>query len=80
VCKSHERAGTLKERGECVDYLTFVPDGEPTLDTHLSEEIDRLRSVGIPIAVISNGSLAWNSNVRAGRSSVSPNGSREWNS
>jgi wyosine [tRNA(Phe)-imidazoG37] synthetase (radical SAM superfamily) len=37
-------AGTLRERGECVDYLTFVPDGEPTLDTHLGEEIDGLRS------------------------------------
>jgi wyosine [tRNA(Phe)-imidazoG37] synthetase (radical SAM superfamily) len=55
---------TLRERGERVDYLTFVPDGEPTLDVHLGEEIDGLRPLGIPIAVISNGSLAWNAHVR----------------
>jgi len=56
---------TLRGRGERVDYLTFVPDGEPTLDMHLGEEIDGLRPLGIPIAVISNGSLAWNADVRA---------------
>jgi wyosine [tRNA(Phe)-imidazoG37] synthetase (radical SAM superfamily) len=55
---------TLRERGERVDYLTFVPDGEPTLDKHLGEEIDGLRALGIPLAVISNGSLAWNPDVR----------------
>jgi len=41
----------LRERGERVDYLTFVPDGEPTLDDQLGETIERLRPLGIPIAV-----------------------------
>src|SRR4030042_3287491 len=34
-------------RGEAVDYLTFVPDGEPTLDLHIGEEIKRLGEVGV---------------------------------
>jgi wyosine [tRNA(Phe)-imidazoG37] synthetase (radical SAM superfamily) len=55
----------LRDRGERVDYLTFVPDGEPTLDAHLGDEIDGLRPLGIPIAVISNGSLVWSPVVRA---------------
>jgi wyosine [tRNA(Phe)-imidazoG37] synthetase (radical SAM superfamily) len=43
--------------GEKVDYITFVPDGEPTVDHNLKQEIDSLKSLGIPIAVITNGSL-----------------------
>lgn len=54
----------LRARGERVDYLTFVPDGEPTLDRDLGEEIDGLRALGIPIAVITNGSLTWRPEVR----------------
>jgi wyosine [tRNA(Phe)-imidazoG37] synthetase (radical SAM superfamily) len=55
----------LRERGETIDYLTFVPDGEPTLDQHLGDAIEMLRLLGIPIAVISNGSLLGNEEVRA---------------
>jgi wyosine [tRNA(Phe)-imidazoG37] synthetase (radical SAM superfamily) len=50
--------------GEKIDYLTFVPDGEPTLDIHLGEAIDRLRTLGIKIAVISNASLIWRQEVQ----------------
>jgi wyosine [tRNA(Phe)-imidazoG37] synthetase (radical SAM superfamily) len=53
------------EAGERIDYLTFVPDGEPTLDVHLGREIELLRPLGIPIAVITNGSLLWREDVRA---------------
>lgn len=60
-----ERLEALAQRGERVDWLTFVPDGEPTLDASLGETIDRLRAFGIPIAVISNASLAWCEDVRA---------------
>jgi wyosine [tRNA(Phe)-imidazoG37] synthetase (radical SAM superfamily) len=52
-------------RGEGVDYLSFVPDGEPTLDSGLGEAIDSLRDLGLPIAVISNASLIWRGEVRA---------------
>lgn len=54
----------LRERGEQVDYLTFVPDGEPTLDAKLGETIERLRPLGIPIAIITNGSLLTREGVR----------------
>ncbi|MEW6059717.1 MAG: radical SAM protein [Actinomycetota bacterium] len=50
--------------GESIDYLTFVPDGEPTLDANLGLTIGLLRGLEIPIAVISNGSLAWRREVR----------------
>jgi wyosine [tRNA(Phe)-imidazoG37] synthetase (radical SAM superfamily) len=51
------RVRDLRERGEAIDYLAFVPDGEPTLDLHLGQEIAALRRLGLPVAVISNGSL-----------------------
>jgi wyosine [tRNA(Phe)-imidazoG37] synthetase (radical SAM superfamily) len=54
----------VRARGERIDYLTFVPDGEPTLDAGLGEAIELLRPLGIPVAVISNGSLAWLPEVR----------------
>jgi wyosine [tRNA(Phe)-imidazoG37] synthetase (radical SAM superfamily) len=50
--------------GEKIDYLTFVPDGEPTLDINLGLEIDMLKAQGIPIAVITNNSLIWQDGVR----------------
>jgi len=53
-----------RENGTQVDYLTFVPDGEPSLDSRLSETIQRLRPLGIPIAIISNASLIWRDDVR----------------
>lgn len=52
-----ERVARLRARGEKIDYLTFVPDGEPTLDSGLAREIEILRPLGLPIAVISNASL-----------------------
>ncbi|MCW0483239.1 radical SAM protein [Gaoshiqia sediminis] len=39
------------------DYLTFVANGEPTLDINLGEEIRLLKRFGIPVAVITNSSL-----------------------
>jgi wyosine [tRNA(Phe)-imidazoG37] synthetase (radical SAM superfamily) len=53
-----------KGLSEAIDYLTFVPDGEPTLDLNLGREIDMLRPLGIRIAVISNASLIWDDRVR----------------
>jgi wyosine [tRNA(Phe)-imidazoG37] synthetase (radical SAM superfamily) len=51
-------------RNERVDYLTFVPDGEPTLDIDLSKEISILKQIEIPIAVITNASLIWRDDVK----------------
>ena len=50
--------------GERVDYLSFVPDGEPTLDIHLGRHIELLRPLGIKIAVITNASLIWMDEVK----------------
>jgi len=51
--------------GEEVDYLTFVPDGEPTLDENLGRAIEGVKGLGLPVAVITNGSLLWREDVRA---------------
>ena len=52
-----------REKNEPINYLTFVPDGEPTLDANLGKEIELVKSLGIKIAVISNGSLIWRDDV-----------------
>jgi wyosine [tRNA(Phe)-imidazoG37] synthetase (radical SAM superfamily) len=59
-----EKISKSDEAGEPIDYLTFVPDGEPTLDTNLGREIDLLTPLGIPIAVITNNSLLSRQDVR----------------
>lgn len=59
-----EKVKQVKEKGEQIDYLSFVPDGEPTLDANLGQEIELLKSLGIKIAIISNASLTWREDVR----------------
>jgi wyosine [tRNA(Phe)-imidazoG37] synthetase (radical SAM superfamily) len=49
---------------ETVDYLTFVPDGEPTLDINLGKEIVLLKNTGLRVAVLTNASLIWRRDVR----------------
>jgi wyosine [tRNA(Phe)-imidazoG37] synthetase (radical SAM superfamily) len=51
-------------KNERIDYLTFVPDGEPTLDINIGKEISLLKRIGIPIAVITNASLLWQEETR----------------
>jgi wyosine [tRNA(Phe)-imidazoG37] synthetase (radical SAM superfamily) len=51
-------------RNEGIDYLAFVPDGEPTLDINIGEEINLLKRIDIPIAVITNASLLWLDEVK----------------
>ncbi len=59
-----DKVRNTRENGESVDFLTFVPDGEPTLDTDLGEEIDLLKSLDSRIAVITNAALIWREDVR----------------
>ncbi len=57
---AHEVGNRLEEvqgAGDPIDFLSFVPDGEPTLDLNLGLEIELLRTSGLPIAVITNSSL-----------------------
>ncbi len=65
VAAVETRLREVREAGGDVDYLTFVPDGEPTLDINLGATIERLRPLEVPIAVISNASLLWREDVRA---------------
>ncbi|HOU17547.1 MAG TPA: radical SAM protein [Candidatus Marinimicrobia bacterium] len=53
-----------RHKGEQVDFLTFVPDGEPTLDINLGREIGMLKTLGVPVGVITNSSLIWRTDVR----------------
>jgi len=54
----------LSKVKEKVDYVTFVPDGEPTLDINLGKTIRMLKQeINIPIAIITNASLLWRSDV-----------------
>ncbi len=53
-----------EERNEKIDYITFVPDGEPTLDINLGKEAELLKTLGIPLAILTNSSLIWRGDVR----------------
>ena len=59
-----KQVAKARDKSERIDYLTFVPDGEPTLDLNLGKEIQLLKPLGIKIAVISNASLMWREDVR----------------
>ncbi|AMM53955.1 radical SAM protein [Pyrococcus kukulkanii] len=52
------------EKGERIDYITFVPDGEPTLDINLGKEAEMLKDIGIRLAILTNSSLVWREDVR----------------
>lgn len=54
----------VQKIGEPVDYLTFVPNGEPTLDTNLGRAIRVLKPLSIKVGVITNASLLWRGGVR----------------
>jgi len=58
------RLAEANRANEQADYLTFVPDGEPTLDKNLGKEISLLKELGVPVGVITNGSLLWRNDVR----------------
>lgn len=54
-----------------VNYVTFVPNGEPTLDANLGTEIEMLKDiVDAKIAVITNASLLYRQDVRRDLSSA----------
>jgi wyosine [tRNA(Phe)-imidazoG37] synthetase (radical SAM superfamily) len=54
----------ISQAGDKIDYLTFVADGEPTLDLNLGRQIEILRPLGFEIAVITNASLIYREDVR----------------
>lgn len=58
------RVGECRAAREQIDAITFVPDGEPTLDAQLGASIRSVRGEGPLVAVISNGSLLARRSVR----------------
>lgn len=61
---AEEKVEEAKHGGEPIDYLAFVPDGEPTLDLNLGSSIRALQGLSIPVAVVTNSSLLYLPQVR----------------
>lgn len=61
---AREKVEDAAATGQRIDYVALVPDGEPTLDIHLGREIELLERLGLPVAVITNGSLIDRKDVR----------------
>jgi wyosine [tRNA(Phe)-imidazoG37] synthetase (radical SAM superfamily) len=61
---ARKQLDSLSADDRAPDYLTFVPDGEPSLDMNLKSTISLLRELDTPIAVISNASMIWVEEVR----------------
>ncbi len=47
-----------------IDFITFVGEGEPTLNKNLGWLIEEAKKTGIPVAVITNGALLYREDVR----------------
>lgn len=59
----------VSEANKCdiskIDYVTFVPDGEPALDINLGKEITEIKNeISTKVAVITNGSLIYQDDVK----------------
>jgi wyosine [tRNA(Phe)-imidazoG37] synthetase (radical SAM superfamily) len=65
IAQVRDKVHQVEELGEKIDALTFVPDGEPTLDQALETEIVELKALERRIAVITNASLLWRDDVQA---------------
>lgn len=64
IAEVGEKIKKSHDAGEPIDYLTIVPDGEPTLDVNLGKLINELKRFGIPVAVITNATLLSDATVR----------------
>jgi wyosine [tRNA(Phe)-imidazoG37] synthetase (radical SAM superfamily) len=57
VDEAKELLSNIQDKKDYPDYITIVPDGEPTLDINLGILIEKLKMLGVPVAVITNASL-----------------------
>lgn len=57
LCEETKKHLASLAPGNKPDYLTLVSNGEPTLDSQLGDAIRLLKTLGYPVAVITNGSL-----------------------
>ncbi len=58
------RVKEIEKEDVKLDYITFVPDGEPTLDLNLEKEVKLLHSLNYPLAILTNSSLIYEQDVR----------------
>ena len=61
----NQRINNISDISEYPDYLTIVPNGEPTLDVQLGDLIRKLKETGIKVAVITNASLIYFKSVQS---------------
>lgn len=61
---AEQKIEALQMNNHPIDYISFVPDGEPALDVNLGKSIRLLKRTGIKIAVITNSSLLFDEKVR----------------
>jgi wyosine [tRNA(Phe)-imidazoG37] synthetase (radical SAM superfamily) len=59
-----QRVKSCRDAGQTIDYVTFVPDGEPTLDLQLGKSIRTISGPDLRVAVLTNASLLWREDVR----------------
>jgi len=59
-----QKVAAIRDRGEHIDYLAFVSEGEPTLDINLGKSLGLISRLGFKTAVISNASLIGNPRVQ----------------
>ena len=60
-----QEIGQIMATGVTADYITLAGSGEPTLNSEIGSVISELKSkTDIPVAVLTNGSLLWNGEVR----------------
>ncbi len=55
---------SVSENKSGIDYITFVGEGEPTLCKSLGYLINQAKSTHLPVAVITNGALLYDKDVR----------------
>lgn len=63
-CEAEIKLKQLEVENKKVDYFSFVPDGEPTLDVNLGKTIRLLKPYNTKTAVITNASLLWMDEVK----------------
>jgi wyosine [tRNA(Phe)-imidazoG37] synthetase (radical SAM superfamily) len=61
----NDRLKELSKESIQPDTITFVSNGEPTLDKRLGEAIQLVKQLGVQTAVITNASLLWHPDTRA---------------
>ncbi|MHC4914530.1 MAG: radical SAM protein [Planctomycetota bacterium] len=58
-----EEAAARLAAGPRPDYVTLSGSGEPTLHSRLGDAVSGLKALGVPVAVLTNGSLLWRDDV-----------------